>query len=243
MGAGKIWAMNCETVAEKWKKAFIETMKEKGYYTAEGLQVLNDKLDSLVIAKNLSSKDSSEIEKFKNPGRSEELDAQLQSFYYGLEVMLEALKNGDDKRACVGYELAFNTGVENPNPRKNINYLCDVIILGCKCTGFSGVVKGDVARIFLLNDKTEMFDDATMIQNINKKVYETIAKKESENGNVVDSSFERVFGVRLKDDEKIIDNFYGDRDNLLKGMTELVSSIETEAKELEAEKSAIQPEA
>ena len=169
MGAGKIWAMKCETVAEKRKKAFIETMKAKGYYTAEGLQVLNDKLDSLVIVRNLSSKDCSEIEKFKNPGRSEELDAQLQSFYDGLEVMLEALKNGDDKRARAGYELAFNTGVENPNPRKNISYLCGVIIPGCKCTGFSGVVKGEVAKEFIrLGDN---YSDAEIIRILNTHIY------------------------------------------------------------------------
>ena len=242
MSTGKLWVGGMNKTAEYAMKDFINNVK--GYYTPEGLQELESKLESLIKIGNLSIEDSSPIDKFNKFGRSgkaDELDENLRSFYGGLEVMLESLKNGDNKRACAGYELAFNTGAENPNPRKNVKFLC-AIIPGCKCTGFSGVVKGEVAKEFIrMNGLGDKYSDAEIIKILNTHMYEPIAKEETKNGHKVYCTVESVFGINLN--EKNIDNFYGDRDQLLDNMGKLNSSITTDAQDLEEEMKAVQMEA
>ena len=239
MGTGKLWAMQMEKLIGKSRKDFINNIKN--YYTPDGLKELDKKLDSLIVL-DLSSNDGSPIDKFKRYGKLEDVDEKLQSFFGGLEVMLESLKNKDNKRARAGYELAFNAGVENPNSRNNVSYLCDVIIPGCKCTGFAGVVKGEVAKEFKRMDTLDKHNDSEIIAILNKHIYEPIAKEELKNGHEVKCTIESEFGVNLKG-ENTIDNFYGDRDKLLEDMGKLNSSIKTDAQDLEEERKAVQMEA
>ena len=155
--------------------------------------------------------------------------------------MLKSLKNKDNKRARAGYELAFNAGVKDPNSRNNVSYLCDVIIPGCKCTGFDGVVKGEVAKEFKRMDALDKHNDSEIIEILNKHIYEPITKEELKNGHEVKCTIESEFGVNLKG-ENTIDNFYGERDKLLEYMCKLNSSIKTDAQDLEEEMKDVQME-